>query len=195
MNRWTFPTAIDEIENNFRYEETQINDCLLKQVNEYKCSISYEMNCFYNVFAFDIETSNVEYSEYCESYGAAVYLVNNIYWCFNGNLNREEVGIERSEVHIFDRQNGNPVLKMIEYVMNNYKGETKNVIIKHGNRILSSYKYKMVGHNASGFDNFIVLNSLPSSYKCTKIFKPTRGLKKLSFKASSVKEDDREIPK
>ena len=53
----------------------------------------------------------------------------------------------------------------------------------------------MVGHNASGFDNNIVLNSLPSSYKCIKVNKTSRGLIKLSLKAGSVIEDDREIPK
>ena len=57
---------------------------------------------------------------------------------------------------------------MIDYVMNNYEGKPKNVIDKHRNRILSSYEYQMVGHNASGFDNYIVLNSLPSSYNCIK---------------------------
>ena len=65
---------------------------------------------------------------------------------------------------------------MISYVINNYKGKPRYVINKHGARILSSYKYQLVFHNASGFDNYIVLNSLPSSYKCIKIFKTSRRL-------------------
>ena len=52
----------------------------------------------------------------------------------------------------------------------------------------------MNGHNASGFDNYIVLNSLPNCYKCIKIIKTSRGLINLSFKAGSVVENDREIP-
>ena len=52
----------------------------------------------------------------------------------------------------------------------------------------------MVGHNASDFDNYIVLNSLPSFSKCIKIFKTTGGTIKLSFKAGSVIEDKRENP-
>ena len=83
------------------------------------------------------------------------------------------------------------MLKIIDSVINNYKGDPKYVINRHGNRILSSYKYQMVGHNASGCDNYIVLNSLLSSYKCIKIIKTSRGLLKLSFKAGSVIEDDR----
>ena len=53
----------------------------------------------------------------------------------------------------------------------------------------------MIHHNASGFDNCIVLNSLPSSYKCIKIIETSKRLMKVSFKAGSVIEDDREIPK
>ena len=44
-NQPTFPQAIDAIEKIFRYEETQINDNVLKQVVEYKFPTSYEMNC------------------------------------------------------------------------------------------------------------------------------------------------------
>ena len=39
------------------------------------------------------------------------------------------------------------------------------------------------------------MNSLPSSYKCIKIIKTSRGLIKLSFKAGSVIEGNREMPK
>ena len=53
----------------------------------------------------------------------------------------------------------------------------------------------MVGHTASGFDGYIVLNSLPSSKNCIKILKTSRGLLKLSFKAGSLIENDSEIPK
>ena len=194
-NQSTLPDAIKEIENNFRYEETQINVNILQQVIEYKFPISYEMNCLYNVFAFDLETCNVEYSEYCKSYAAGVYHLNNLYWCFNGNLDKDELAIERSKVQVFDRENGNPVLKMIDYVIYNYKGKPKHVVNKYGKQVLSSFEYQMVGHNASGFDNYFVLNSSPSSYKCIKTYKTSRGLIKLSFKASSVMEDDREIPK
>ena len=80
---------------------------------------------------------------------------------------------------------------MIDFVIKNYKSDPKYVIIRHGNRIISSYKHQMVGHNASDCDNYIVLNSLPSSYKCIKIIKTSRGLLKLSFTAGSVIEDDR----
>ena len=84
---------------------------------------------------------------------------------------------------------------MIEHVVNIYKGKPKYDINKRGNGILSPYKYQMIHHNASGSVNYIVLKSLPSSYKCIKIIKTSRRLMKVSFKAGSVIEDDREIPK
>ena len=84
-------------------------------VIEYRFPISYEMNCSINVFAYDLETCNVDYSEYCEPYGAGVYQPNNL------------------------------------------------------------HKHRKFGHNGSGFDNYIVLTSLPSSYKDIKILKASRG--------------------
>ena len=75
---------------------------------EYKFTISYEMTCLYNVFAFDLETFVVDSSEYCETYGAGVYQPNILCWCFIGKLNKTELAFERSKVRIFDRENGNP---------------------------------------------------------------------------------------
>ena len=79
----------------------------------------------YNAFASYLGTCNVEYSEHCESNGAGVYLLNNLYWCSNGNLDNEELAIERFKVHVFDKENGNSVLKMNDYLANNYKGKPK----------------------------------------------------------------------
>ena len=133
-NQSAFPDAIEETENNFRYEETQINDIIIKQVIEYKFPISYVMNCLYNVFAFGLETCNVEYSEHCEPYAVGVYHHNNLYWCFYGNLDKEELAIERSRVHIFDRENDNPVLKVIDYVKNNIKANQNMLLIYTENK-------------------------------------------------------------
>ena len=100
---------IDEIDKNFEHEQTQINKNILKQVIEYIFPISFEMNCLYSVFAFDLETCNVENSEYCESYAAGLYHLDKFYECFNGDLNEKELAIERNKVHVFDRENSNPV--------------------------------------------------------------------------------------
>ena len=58
-NQLSFSDAIEEIENNFSNEGTQINDNISQQVIEFKFPISCEMNCLYNVFSFDLETCSV----------------------------------------------------------------------------------------------------------------------------------------
>ena len=68
---------------------------------------------------------------------------------------------------------------MIDYDTNIYKSQPKCVIKEHGIRIFSSYKNQMVGHNASDFDKYIVLNSLPSSYICTKTKKNIHRFNKI----------------
>ena len=153
------------------------------------------MNCLYYVFAFDLETCIVEYSEDFESFAAGVRHPNNLDLYVKSNLNKEELVIERSKVHVLYGENGKSVLKVIEYGINKYEGKPKYVIIKHGNRRFSPYKYQMVGHNASGFDKYIVMSSLPSSYKGIKTIEIPRGLTKQSNKIGSVIEDDRKVPK
>ena len=76
-------------ENNFGYEETQVNDNKVKQVVEYQFPITYEINCLYNVFAFALETCNVENSKFCDSYAAGVCHLKNWFECFNGDLNND----------------------------------------------------------------------------------------------------------
>ena len=79
-------------------------------------------------------------------------------------MTEKQLVVERQHVHVFDRENGYPILDMINYVVNNYTGESKIVTNKYGKKIVSSYKYQEVGHSASSFHIYIVLNSLPKSY-------------------------------
>ena len=86
----------------------------------------------------------------------------------------KQLKINQENVHVFDRGNNNPVLDTIDFVINIYKGKPKIITNKQVKKLISSYKYQGVGHNASGFDNYIVLNSLPKSYTRIKI-KGSRG--------------------
>ena len=46
----------------------------------------------------------------------------------------EEVKIDKEKVHVFERENNNTIMEMINYVIENYKGKIefsqKNIIIK-----------------------------------------------------------------
>ena len=192
----TFISAIKELEDNFEYEPNHITDNILKQVQEYKFPISNEKDCLFAVLSFDLETVNVPYQEFCEAYGAGCYHLDRFKECYNGDLAKEELEIERQYVHIFDRENNNPVLDMIKYIITNYEGKPKYFKDKNGVFKLSSYRYHLIGHNASGFDNAIVLNSLLKEYtnKNTKIIKTSRGFLKLSFRVGSFYEDGKELP-
>ena len=86
-------------------------------------------------------------------------------------MNQKELAIERSDVHVSDRENGNPVLKTIDYVLTKYKVKEKYITNKLGRRILSSYKYQMVGQTSIVYDKFIESISQPSLFKCIKVTK------------------------
>ena len=179
-----FTDAIKEIEKDFEYQPNHINDNNLKQVVEYKFPIFNEKDCLFAVFSFDLETVNMPYQAFCETYAAGCYHLDRLKECYNGDLTEEELESERQHVHIFDRANNNPVLDMIKYITTNYKGMPKYFKDKNGEFKISSYRYQLIGHNASGFDNAIVLNLLPKEYtdKNMKNIKTSRGFLKLSFR-------------
>ena len=191
-----FTDAIKELEKKFEYQPNHVTDNILKQVVEYIFPISNEKDCLFAVFSFDLETVNMPYQEFCEAYAAGCYHLDRLKECYSGDLTEEELKIERQHVHIFDRANNNPVLDMIKYITTNYKGKPKYFKDKNGEFKISSSRYQLIGHSASGFDNAIVLNSLPKEYtdKNMKIIKTSRGFLKLSFRVGTVYENDKEIP-
>ena len=103
------------------------------------------------VSAFDLETCSVGNHSYCETYAAGVYHLNRLYECFNGDLTDKGLEIERQHVHVFDRENGNPMLDMINYVVHNFNWKPKFISNKYNRKIISSYKYQIVGNNAGRF--------------------------------------------
>ena len=135
----TFTDAIKELKNNFKYEANQISHNILKHVQKYKFPISNEKDCLYAVFAFDLETANVDFKQYCDPYAAGCYHLNRLKECYNGNLSENELKIERVNVHIFDYKNKNPVMDMINFIIKNYKGKPKFFKNKDGNYKISCY--------------------------------------------------------
>ena len=155
-NQSTFPDALKKPEDFFKNESNELSDVFLKHVIEYKLPTTYEKDCMYAVFAFDLETCIVENQLYCEANAAGVYHLDRLYEGFNGDLTEKELDIESQHFHAFDREYIYPVLDMINFVVNNFKGEPKIITNKHGKKI-SSYKYQFVGQNASGLDKYFVL--------------------------------------
>ena len=66
------------------------------------------------MFAFNLETCDVEYSEYSEAYAAGVNHLTFLYEYFNGDITEKELTIEKLKAHVFERENGKPVLKVID---------------------------------------------------------------------------------
>ena len=58
---------------------------------------------------------------------------------------------------------------------------------------MSSYRYQLISHNTSGFDNAIVLIFLSKEYtnKNMKLIKTSGGFLKLGFRVGTVYENDK----
>ena len=60
---------------------------------------------------------------------------------------------------------------MLKYISENYNGDERTYIDRDGDEKFSLYRFLLVAHNSSGFDSWIVLNSLVKEITELKIMK------------------------
>ena len=150
--------GVKEIENNFRYVKNKIKENNLKQRILYRLPKHETIDQLENVFVFDLETHNDQ--EFAEAYAAGLYDVNRLRDRWHRDLTSSELIIERENVTVFDASNGNCRMNMLKYISENYDGDERTYIDKDGDEIVSSYRLLLVAQNSSGFDSWVVLNSL-----------------------------------
>ena len=120
--------------------------------------------------------------------------MNRLKDCWYRDLNSDELIIERKNNNVFDSSNGNCIMNMLKYISENYDGDERTYIDKDGDEIISSYRLLLVAHNSSGFDSWVVLNSLVKEITNLKIIKTARGLISLSFRCGVKIVNTCEIP-
>ena len=184
--------GVNEIERNFRYVKDKINENNLKQRIRYRFPKHETIDQLENVFVFDLETHNDE--EFAEAYAAGLYDVNRLRDKWDRDLTGDELVIEKQNVTVFDSSNGNCVMNMLKYISENYEGDERTYIDKYGDEIVSSYRLLLVAHNSSGFDSWVVLNSLIKEITDLKIIKTARGLISLSFRCGVKIVNTVEVP-
>ena len=111
-----------------------------------------------NVFVFDLETYNDQ--DFAEAYAIGLYDVNRLRDRWDRDLTPDEKVTEKDNVIVFAGSNGNPVMTMRNYVSESQEGDERTYIDKDGFEIVSSYRFSLVTHNADGFDNWVLPNSL-----------------------------------
>ena len=184
--------GVNEIDKNFKYIKNKINENNLKQRIRYRFPKYEPIDQLENVFVFDVETHNDQ--EFAEAYAAGLYDVSRLHDKWDGDLTPDELIIERKNVTIFDASNGNCIMKMLKYISENYDGDERTYIDKDGDEIISSYRLLLVAHNSSGFDSWVVLNSLIKDITELKIIKTARGLISLSFRCGVKIVNTCEVP-
>ena len=183
---------VQELENNFKYVKNIINENNLKQRRLYRFPKHETKNQLENVFVFDFETHNEQ--EFAEAYAAGLYDVNRLRDRWHRDLTPDELVIERKHVTVFDASNGNCVMNKLKYISKNYEGDERTYIDKDGDEIVSSYRLLLVAHNSSGFDSWVVLNSLIKGITDLKFMKTARGSISLSFRCGVKIVNTCEVP-
>ena len=150
--------GVNEIDKNFKYIKNKINEDNLKQRIRYRFPKHETIDQLENVFVFDLETHIDQ--EFAETYAAGLYDVNRLRDRWHRDLTPHELVIERKNVTIFDASNENCIMNMLKYISENNNGDERTYIDKDGDEIISSNRLLLVAHNSSGFDSWVVLNSL-----------------------------------
>ena len=184
--------GIAEIDRNFRYVKNKINEYNLRQRILYRFPKNETIDQLENVFLFDLETHNDQ--EFAEAYAAGLYDVNRLRDRWHRDLTPDELIIERKHVTVFEASNGNCIMNMLKYISENNEGDERTYIDKDGDEIVSSYRLILVAHNSSGFDSWVVLNSLVKEITDLKIIKTARRLISLSFKCGFKLVNTVEVP-
>ena len=184
--------GVNDIERNFKYVKNKINENNLKQRIRYRFPKHETIDPLENVFVFDLETHNDQ--EFAEAYAAGLCDENRLRDRWHRDLTSDELIIERKNVTVFDASNGNCVINMLKYISENYNGGERTYIDKDGDEIISSYRLLLVAHNSSGFDNWVVLNSLVKEITELKIIKTARGLISISFRRGFKIVNTCEVP-
>ena len=85
-------------------------------------------------------------------------------------------------------------MNMPKHISKNNNGDERTYIDEDGDEIVSSYRLLLVAHNSSGFDSWVVLNSLIKDITDLKIIKTARRLISLSFRCGFKTINDVEVP-
>ena len=184
--------GVEQIEEIFKYVRNKINENNLKQRIRYRFPKHETIDQLDIVFVFGLETYNDQ--EFAEAYAAGLYDVNRLRVRWNRALTSDELLIDTDNVTVFDRSNGNTVMKVLKYISEYYEGDERTYIDKHRDEIVSSYRQLLVAHNSSGFESWDVLNSLVREITELKIIRTARGLISLSIRCGVKKVNTVEVP-
>ena len=94
-----------------------------------------------------------------EAYAAGLHDVNRFRKRWDRDFIPEEIEIEIENV-VIDKSSGNPTMNMLKYIYENYEVDERTYTEKEGEEKISSYRILLLAHIASGFDSWVLLNSL-----------------------------------
>ena len=143
---------MDEI---FKVVSNKINEENLSQRKCYIFPKADELDQLKNVFVFNLQTYNGQ--KYAKAYASGLFDVRSFCQVRNRHLTGK-IDAENEKVVVFGTSDGNPVKNMNKYVSKNYEEHEKKYTDGDVDEKFSLYRLYILAHNASGFDDWVVLN-------------------------------------
>ena len=139
----------------------------LQNINSIPKKVDSQLN---NVIVYDIETYN---KDRAIPYAVGFYPVSKIVSKWNRDLTQTEIDKCLNDITIFKGENC--ISTMFDY-LKLFKGEPRYNIDKNGKKVLCEYELKLIAHNGSGFDSWIILNNLPEWCTIVSMIKTGKGI-------------------
>ena len=184
--------GVEKIDEKIKYLKNNINENNETHRSCYRFPKDEKIDQLENVFVFDLETYNNQ--EFAELYAAGVYDVNRLRDRWKKGLPHNEIMMEKENVTVFDASIGNPVMNRLQYISESYEGDERTYNDKDVDDIVSAYRLLLVAHNSSGFDSWVVLNSLVKDITDFKKMKTAREIFSLSFRCGAEMINTCEVP-
>ena len=166
----SFSKAVKEVEANFIFINTEVAESKVFNFKEYKFDPKNVESQLNNVCVYDIETF---IRDRAVPYAIGYFPISKL--CvskYSRDLAKEEIEKSLNDVKIIEGEDC--ITKMFKKLQD-LKGEPKK-IEKNGKEITVEYEMKMIAHNGSGFDNWIILDNLPEWCRITSMIKTGKGI-------------------
>ena len=161
--------AVEEVESNFKLVNNYVISTIVNNHREYNFKPKKIESQLANVCVYDIETYN---KDRAVPYAIGFYPVTKLCSKWNRDLTQTEIDKCLRDVRLFEGEDC--ITNMFER-LRDLKGEPRK-IMKNGKEFIVEYDLKLVAHNGSGFDTWIILNNLPKECKIMNMIKNGKGI-------------------
>ena len=158
------------MKDNFKVIDNVLSDKHVKSFIKYEYKPKKVQSQLTNMIVFDLETFNTDRAV---PYASCIYRLSKNSGKCNRDITQREYEKCRKKCTVF--KGTESIIEMLDYVLK-FKGEAKRI-----NNKIVEYNLYLFAHKGSGFDSYVVLNTLPLWRTVVSLIKNGSGIVSLKI--------------